>query len=402
MPGIELFGEEERREVLDVLETGVLFRYNHEQERRGHWKARTFEQEFALRHGVPYAHLCSSGSTAVAIAMAAAGVGAGHEVIVPPFTYIATIEGALLMGTVPVFAEIDDTLCLSPEGIRAALTPRTKAVVLVHMCGAMARLNEILEICHEHGLILIEDTAQALGGTYHGKPLGTFGKVGAFSLDYFKIITAGEGGVVITSKKEIYEYAHQFADHGHDHIGDNRGAEQHPILGFNFRVSELHAAVALAQLRKLDKILEIQRRNKFILVDVIGALPEVRFRFIPDEVGDSATFFSFFLPDEQAARSLMALVKADGLPGVQYWYDNNYHYIRNWFHLKEMKTPMPLPQTLYAQMPDYMKLQLPISDGWICRLISVQIRVSWSEDDVRAYAVRLADLIRQVFVTHKA
>jgi 8-amino-3,8-dideoxy-alpha-D-manno-octulosonate transaminase len=403
MPGIELFGDEERREILDVLETGVLFRYNHDAERKGHWKARTFEQEFAARHGVAYAHLCSSGSTAVAVAMAAAGVGAGHEVIVPPFTYIATIEGALLMGAIPVFAEIDDTLCLSPEGIRAALTPNTKAVVLVHMCGAMARLDEIMELCLEHDLLLIEDTAQALGGTYRGKPLGTFGKVGAFSLDYFKIITAGEGGVVITADRAAYDIAHQFSDHGHDHIGDNRGAEAHPILGFNFRTSELHAAVALGQLRKLDRILDLQRRNKAILVDELGAIPQVRFRHIPDEAGDSATFLSFFLPDEGAARSFMVLVKADGLPGVQYWYDNNYHYIKNWPHLKELKTPMPLPQTLYRQLlPDYSKLQLPESDNLISRLISVQIRVSWSEEDVRAYAQRLAGLIRQVFIGQNA
>lgn len=402
MPGIELFGEEERREVLDVLETGVLFRYNHDNERKGHWKARTFEQEFAMLHGLPHAHLCTSGSAAVAVALAAAGVGAGHQVIVPTFTYIATVEAVLLMGAIPVFADIDDTLCLSPEGIKAALTPETKAVVLVHMCGAMARLDEIIEICREKGVILIEDTAQALGGTYKGKPLGTFGKVGAFSLDYFKIITAGEGGVVITSDPQVYDFAHQYADHGHDHIGDNRGAEQHPVLGFNYRTSELHAAVALGQLRKIGRILEIQRRNKAVLVETLGAIPQVQFRHIPDDAGDSATFLSFFLPDEAATRSFMSLAKADGLPGVQYWYDNNYHYIKNWAHLKEMKAPMPMPQTLYGNLPDYGSQTFPVSDGWISRLISVQIRLSWSEDDLRAYADRVAGLIRQVFVGQNA
>ena len=178
MPGIELFGAEERREVMDVLDTGVLFRYNHDDQRNGHWKTRTLEQEFAAYHGAPYAHAVSSGSTAIMTALAACGVGAGDEVIVPPFTYIATIEAVLLLGAVPIFAEIDDTLNLSPEGVRAAITPRTRAVALVHMCGAPPRLTELMDVCRAHQITLVEDTAQALGATYNGKPLGTFGGQG--------------------------------------------------------------------------------------------------------------------------------------------------------------------------------------------------------------------------------
>ena len=142
MPGFEIFGDEERRQVNDVLETGVLFRYGFDGVRKGHWKAKTFETELARRVGVEYAHLCASGTAALSTAMAACGIGAGDEVIVPPFTFVATIESVLMAGAVPVFADIDETLCLSPEGLEAALTPATKAVIPVHMCGAMARIDD--------------------------------------------------------------------------------------------------------------------------------------------------------------------------------------------------------------------------------------------------------------------
>ena len=166
MPGTELFGAEERKEVNDVLETGILFRYNHEAQRKNIWKAREFEAEVKKVTGAKYAHAVSSGSTAVSCALAASGIGAGDEVIVPPFTYIATIEAVLFCGALPVFAEIDETLCLSPEGIQAAITPRTKAVLLVHMCGGMARMDEIMALCREHNLILVEDAGQAFCASY--------------------------------------------------------------------------------------------------------------------------------------------------------------------------------------------------------------------------------------------
>src|SRR6478736_1788280 len=161
MPGTELFGAEERKEIADVLETGILFRYNHDAQRAGHWKARDFESEVKKITGAKYAHAVSSGSTAVATALAAAGIGAGDEVIVPPFTYIATVEAVLFVGALPVFAEIDETLCISAEGLKAAITPKTKAVCLVHMCGGMADMDALMPVIKEHNLTLVEDAGQA-------------------------------------------------------------------------------------------------------------------------------------------------------------------------------------------------------------------------------------------------
>src|SRR6187402_736134 len=144
MPGSELFGAEERKEIADILETGMLFRYNHDAQRAGHWKARDFETEVRNITGAKYAHAMSSGSAAIATALAAAGIGTGDEVIVPPFTFIASVEAVLFIGAIPIFAEIDETLCLSAAGIEKALTPKTKGVCLVHMCGGNADMDPIM------------------------------------------------------------------------------------------------------------------------------------------------------------------------------------------------------------------------------------------------------------------
>src|SRR5436190_18343398 len=256
MPGSELFGIEEKKEINDVLETGILFRYNHEAQRNNIWKARDFENEVKKITGARFAHAVSSGSTAVSCALAAAGIGSGDEVIVPPFTYIASVEAVIFAGGVPVFAEIDETLCLSADGIRKAVTPKTKAVMLVHMCGQMANMEEILKAVKELNLTLIEDAGQAFGASYRGTSVGLMGKTGCYSFDFFKIATAGEGGVFVTNDESCYKLADSYSDHGHDHVGTARGMEQHPVLGFNYRISEIHAAIGAAQTRKVPQIRE--------------------------------------------------------------------------------------------------------------------------------------------------
>jgi 8-amino-3,8-dideoxy-alpha-D-manno-octulosonate transaminase len=382
MPGFEIFSKEEKKEVEDVLETGVLFRYGFDQARQGHWKAKSFEEELAQRLGAGYGHLCSSGTAALSIALAACGVGAGDEVIVPPFTFVATIEAVLNAGAVPVFAEIDETLCLDPEGIEPAITSRTRAVLPVHMCGSMARIEEIKQLCDEKGLILIEDACQAVGATFNGKALGTFGHMGCFSFDPVKTITCGEGGAIITNDRELYMSADAYADHGHDHIGNDRGLEGHAILGTNFRISELNAAVGLAQLRKLDAILEKQRSHKKTIKDALSGISEVSFREIPDKSGDSATFLSFFLPDEARARKVAEGFGQAGVDGCFYWYDNNWHYIRQWNHIKNLKSAAKLPAKLLENCPEYNRLELPKSDAIMSKTISMLIKLSWTEGEI--------------------
>lgn len=409
MPGFEIFGDEERKEVMDVLETGVLFRYGFDQARKGHWKARTFEQKLCQYTGASHAHLCSSGTASLSIALAACGIGAGDEVILPPFTFVATFEAILHAGAIPVFGEIDETLCLDPTRLQEVVTPRTRAVVPVHMCGAMAQIDEIKDFCERHNLILIEDACQSMGGTFKGKSLGTFGDMGCFSFDAVKTITCGEGGGIITDNANLYKRADQYADHGHDHLGgSDRGADDHPIIGVNYRISELNAAVGVAQLNKIDAILATQRKNKKIIKDALSALngkssTKISFRVIPDPDGDSATFLSFFLHDEIQARQFKKSLDDNGVDGCTYWYDNNWHYIRHWHHLKEMKTAARLPLELLssgsisetsslsssseersgsAKVYDYSRVSTPQSDEIMKRAISMQIKLSWTEADI--------------------
>ncbi|HEY8510824.1 MAG TPA: DegT/DnrJ/EryC1/StrS family aminotransferase [Cyclobacteriaceae bacterium] len=399
MPGTELFGAEERKEVNDVLETGILFRYNHEAQRKNIWKAREFEAEVRKVTGAKYAHAVSSGSTAVSCALAASGIGAGDEVIVPPFTYIATIEAVLFCGALPVFAEIDETLCLSPEGIRAAITPRTKAVLLVHMCGGMASMDEIMAICREHNLTLVEDAGQAFGASYKGTSVGLFGKCGSYSFDFFKIATAGEGGVMVTNDETCYKLADSYADHGHDHIGDNRGMENHPILGFNYRISELHAAVGLAQTRKVPHIREVNRKHKQILQEELSSVEGIGFSHLPDPSGDSATFLNLLLPDPKVAERVVEDLRHNNVGGFNYWYTNMYHFINQWNHLKELKSAAPLPIHLLKAPQDYMALKLPKSQEVVGRLISFGIRVTWTEQEIKALATSIKKSVQKVLST---
>ena len=265
MPGFEFFGAEEKKEVNEVLETGILMRYGFDGPRKGSWKSKELEQAICAQFGSKYAQLTSSGTAALTTAMATLGVGAGDEVIMPAFTFVASFEAILSVGAVPVLVDIDSSLTLSPSAVRDAITPKTKCIMPVHMCGSMADMDALKAICDEHQLILLEDACQSIGGTYKGKALGTIGHAGTFSFDFVKTITCGEGGVVMTNDQEVYTKADAYTDHGHDHIGVDRGADLHPFLGYNFRISELHAAVGLAQIRKLDQFLSIQKKNQSIL-----------------------------------------------------------------------------------------------------------------------------------------
>lgn len=395
MPGFEWFGEEERKEVQDVLDTGVLFRYGFDQARKGHWKAKAFECELASRVGAGYCHLCSSGTAALSIALASCGVGAGDEVVVPPFTFIATIEAVLFAGAVPVFAEIDETLCMDPQAVEAVIGPRTRAILPVHMCGSMARIHDIKHICEKKGIFLIEDACQSLGATFEGKAAGTFGQMGCYSFDAVKTITCGEGGAVVTDDLMRYSNAHAFSDHGHDHIGGDRGLEGHTVLGTNYRISELNAAVGLAQLRKLDAILDRQRTHKMALKNALGAFPEIRFRKIPDEKGDAATFLSFFLPDESAARRISEKLREARVDGCFYWYDNNWHYIRQWAHFKTLSSAAKLPIELLENRPDYQKIHLPLSDEIMSRTISMQIKLSWTESELAQRIEKIETVMKE-------
>ncbi|MCD6069402.1 MAG: Glutamine--scyllo-inositol transaminase [Bacteroidetes bacterium] len=390
MPGTELFGAEERKEVNDVMETGVLFRYGHDAQRNNHWKAKDFEAEVRKITGAKYAHAMSSGSTAIAAALAASGIGTGDEVIVPPFTFIASVEAVLFIGALPVFAEIDETLCLSAEGIEKAITPKTKGICLVHMCGGMADMDAIMAVVKKHNLILVEDAGQAFAASYKGTYTGLFGTAGSYSFDFFKIATAGEGGVFVTNDEEVYKKADVYSDHGHDHIGSNRGMENHPFLGFNYRISELHAAVALAQTRKVPGIKEKNLYNKKFLQNILSKTEGIGFAKLADPSGDSATFLNILMPTPEIAKNTVAEMNVAGVGGFNYWFTNMYHFVNQWDHLKNLKTISKLPVQVLGAPQDYNNLQLPKSQEVVGRLISFGVRCTWTEAEMTTLAEKIS------------
>src|ERR1051326_2658474 len=204
MPGFELWSDEERKQVNEVLETGILMRYGFDGPRQGKWKSNELEQAICKKFGSKYAQLTSSGTSALTTALAALGIGGGDEVIMPCFTFVASFEAVLSVGAVPVLVDVDETLTLNPEAVRKAIIQKTKCVMPVHMCGSMAELDALALICKEHGLMLLEDACQSIGASYHGKHVGTVGDAGTFSFDFVKTVTCGEGGAVITNRNDVY------------------------------------------------------------------------------------------------------------------------------------------------------------------------------------------------------
>lgn len=396
MPGFELFGDLERKELHDVLDNGVLMRYGFDGMRNGHWKAKEMEEELKSYFGVDHAQLVSSGTAAVTVALASLGIGEGDEVIMPTFTFVASFEAIMMLGAVPILVDVDDTLTLDPQKVEEAITENTKAIMPVHMCGSMADLNALKEICGNHKIYLIEDACQAIGGTYHGKPLGSIGDIGCFSFDFVKTVTCGEGGAVITNNKEYYLNADHYSDHGHDHIGNDRGAETHPFLGYNFRISELHAAVGLAQIKRLPEFIAQQKKNYTIIREVLATIPEITFRRVPEGGEESYAFLNFFLPDLDTARKVMSSFKDSGIDVCWNYHDNNWHYIRKWEHLKEVKSLYPISDTVKRELQKLVSKDFSQSDHFIGRNISCLIKMGWSEDEVKERAHKMKEAIKTV------
>lgn len=402
MPGYELWSDKERKEVNDVLETGILMRYGFDGPRKGTWKAKELEAAINETFGSKYAQLTSSGTSALTTAMSALGIGYGDEIITPSFTFVASFEAVLSVGAIPVLVDVDDTLTLNPDAVRKAITSKTKAVMPVHMCGSMADMDALLAICKEHHLILLEDACQSIGATYKGKHLGTIGHAGTFSFDFVKTMTCAEGGVVMTNNEDVYIKCDGYTDHGHDHKGVDRGADLHPFIGYNYRISELHAAVGLAQVKRLPEFLSIQKKNQEQLKNILVQVPEVTFRRIPDPGGDSCSFVSWFLPTEEITKAVIIEMKEQGiLPGNFYWYDNNWHYIRKWDHLKNSITLNALHPDVKTQVMQQANKDFSSSDAILSRCISTAISLAWTEEQIKDKGEKIVSVIKKILLEQK-
>lgn len=338
MPGFEVIGKEEQDEVADVFSRGgVLFRHGFDAMRNGCYKVRDFEQAFASTFGVDHALAVTSGTAALRVALAALGVGPGDEVVTQSFTFVATVEAIIESGATPVCADVDGTLNMDPASLEACLSPRTRAVIVVHMLGTPARLPEISAICQRRGIPLVEDTAWGCGGNLAGRRLGTWGDIGTFSFDFAKTMTTGEGGMAIFRKKEHFEKAAAWHDHGHENNPAlPRWEDSRSGSGFNYRMMELQGAVGLAQLRKLASVVEAQRSNRDRLWSAIRDLDGVIPREAPEGSYDTADALVFLVRDRASALACRNALLAAGLATKILPEAYSWHFAGTWTHMPQL------------------------------------------------------------------
>ena len=336
MPGYEVFGEEERKAINELfdLNGGILFAHGFDSLRNGVYRVREFESAVSSKFNVPFAQAVSSGSAALRVALAALEVGPGDEVIIPAFTFVGTAEAVVQAGAELVIVDIDESFNIDPDAFSAAITSKTKAVIPVHMMGAPAEMDRIMKIAIDNGVKVIEDAAQGVGGTYKGRSLGCIGDLGCYSFDAGKVIITGEGGMVVTSEKLLFEKSRSFHDHGHEYstrVG--RGAEGAAGVGFNYRMMELQGAIGIVQLGKLNVILSTQRKNKEILKNQLiqGGFP-FQFRKIHDE-GELGDSLIFILRNKKQCTSFLAAMVKEGLATKNIPDALNWHFARNWGHM---------------------------------------------------------------------
>ena len=366
-PGSYVFGAEEKKELMDVIENASLFRYGTLGVDGFQGKVATFEKEIAEQLGHKYVVATSSGTGSLMCCLAALGIGMGDEVIVPGYTFIASISTIAMMNAVPVLAEIDDSLTIDPTKIEALITPKTKAIMPVHMLGNPCKMDEIMAIAKKHNLYVIEDCCQAVGARYKGKACGTIGDMGAYSLNVFKTITTGDGGFVGCSDQDLYERAFGYHDQGHKPSRMGVEVGNRSIVGVNMRMNELSGAVALAQCRKLPKLLETLRYKKNLLKSQLQDLPGVGFRTINDE-GECGTLLTLLFDTKELAAKFCE--KA----GTAVIARSGWHVYNNMEQILDKKTwtenhPFHLSDRTYA------KHMLPATDDILERAVNISVGV---------------------------
>lgn len=364
-PGFDLIGEAEIENVLEVLRGGWIYRYG--QDDNPHFRAQVwnFEKAMAQLTRANFAVAVNSGSTALWLSLLALGIGAGDEVIVPGFTFIASISSIAYAGAIPVLAEIDRTFNLDPRDVAQKITPRTRAIMPVHLMGNPARMDEIKTIADQHNLFLLEDCAQAFGASYHNKPVGSIGNIGAFSFNYAKIITAGEGGVITTNDEELYKRAFALHDQGHAPLRKGREIGQRPFLGLDFRMTELQGAVLLAQLKRLEMIRARCHANKKIFYDALRDIPNLEFREVADEQGEAATVLTVLFPNAELAENITRALHAKRLS------ESGWHVYSNMEPLLQQRMPVPQASPFTNADVNYYAGMLPQTDALLARAFNI-------------------------------
>ncbi|NQT33486.1 MAG: DegT/DnrJ/EryC1/StrS family aminotransferase [Candidatus Omnitrophica bacterium] len=385
MPGFELIGKEEQKACDSVFENGgVLYRYGLDAKRNNIFKVDEFEKAVAKKVGAKYCHIVCNGTAALKIGLFALGVRAGDEVITQSFTFIATVEAILELGAKPVIAEVDDTLNMDPEDLKKKITDKTKVIIPVHMAGVAAKMDEIMAVAAEHNIPVFEDSAQGFGATYKGKNLGTIGKAGIYSFDIGKVITTGEGGALVTDDENLYLRAREYSDHGHEYNPSvPRGKDTRSSWGFNYKIMELQGAIGLAQLEKLDYVLDKQKEYKTRIKDGIKDIDTIEFRNLPNPDGDASDTLIFFVETREKAEKFAQEFTAKGLGTKNLPDALDWHFAGTWNHI-------------YDAYPEYKGKDLEQvweqSTSFLRRAVAIPIMVNMSDEQID----KVVDSIKEI------
>jgi dTDP-4-amino-4,6-dideoxygalactose transaminase len=361
-PGVYFFGDEERQEVHEVLTSGYLSRYGKEDNPNFKQKVFTLEKEFARHIGTGYCVAVNAGTSALMAALVAIDLQPGDEVLVPGYTFIASMSAVIAVGGVPVLTEVDESLTMDPRDAESKITPRTRVIMPVHMLGNPCDMERIMSLAKKYRLHVIEDCCQALGGSYRGRKLGGYGAFGAFSLNNYKVINSGDGGLLVTSDQDLYERAFAFHDQGHFPL--RKGAEigNRTLIGINMRMNELTGAFALGQLKKLDRILATLKEKKSKLKQAIqaGGIRNMSFRRINDP-GECATLLTMQFESQEVAGHVARAL------------DSKTVYYSGWHVYNNMEQLLAYCDAGGRQ--PYRKHMLPNTDNILQRSINLSVGV---------------------------
>jgi len=393
-PGAFLVGEEERREVEEILESGYLSRYGSLENPNFKRKVATLEAQFAKIVGVKHCLALNGGTSAIMASLAALMIKPGAEIIVPGYTYIATMSAVIAVGGKPILAEIDDSLTLDPTDVEKKITSKTQGIIPVHMLGNPCDMDRIMRIAREHQLFVLEDGCQALGARYKGRSVGSFGDMGASSLNINKTLTAGDGGLATTNSRSLYERAFGFHDQGH--IPSLLGVEfgTRTVMGINLKLNELTGAFALGQFQKLDKILQTlkAKKTRFKNALMAGDIQNMEFRKINDP-DECHTILTVLFADAAAAQRV-----AKALDTITV-FESGWHVYNNMEHLlgyTDSEGNKPYRKHMLPQTDDILKRAVNLSVGVVDAGIgaSFGINILSTEEEIHKKAAEFVKVVK--------
>ena len=393
-PGTYWIDEQEEQAVLDVLRNGSLFRYYGLSEPSYVDK---LEEQARGFYGAKYALAVNSGTGALVTCLTSLGIGPGSEVIIPAFMWVATVGAVVQVGAIPVLCEIDDSFSMSPADLERKITPRTKLIIPIHMAGAPCDIESIIAVADKHSVPVLEDCAQCNGGEFRGRKVGTFGKMGMFSLQLNKNMTCGEGGLIVTDDEKLYTRAFSSHDMGLVRVeGRLDTPDPYAILwGGGRRLPELSGAVASVQITKLPRILENMRGSKRRIKEMLEDIPDLGFRRLNDADGDTGPFLILVLSDEKkAARAAQKLIDA-GLHNVFQISEYGLHIyfnipsLVNKIGVSSAGDPWELTENRES-VYDYNRGACPASDALFARSVLVPIpsKLTLAQEKFAAEAIR--------------